>query len=76
MTGETGIKTGTRIIGETGMVVTTGGRGFAGRAAVAGLIGPLLKSRGALSPGPPQPTGSKLGVHVSRCVADTIVAQF
>lgn len=58
------------------MMVTTGGRGFAGRAAVAELIGTLLKSRGTLSPSSPQPTESKLGVHVSWCVADTIVAQF
>lgn len=34
------------------MMVTTGGRGFAGRAAVAKLIGTLLKSRGTLSPSP------------------------
>lgn len=76
-TEETGIKMGISIIGETDMVVTTGVRGFAGRAAVAELIGTSLKSRGALSSGPPpQPTESKLGVHVSWCVADTIVAQF
>ena len=34
------------------MMLTTGGRGFAGRAAVAELIGTLLKSRGTLSPSP------------------------
>jgi hypothetical protein len=33
-------------------MVTTGDRGFAGRAAVAKLIGTLLKSRGTLSPSP------------------------